>query len=317
MYHFTPPTKAHRVRVGAADPSEGLGSIPPKYLDANPQTCQKKPGRSKLRELRRSYTMILLGRGFHMAIVVVVAPILARITQKAFAMSINTQGYAIRRNSSCGDEEVKCHKTWENDLAITMACCPHDSHCNDSGQPNTICCPNGLNCTKEIESKPPTCADQRWNMYDKEGAFCCEQDQSGFYIENSIWVGCYLDSSSVNGNYIGLPVLSTGERERAAHYNPCRSIESLTFLGFSLVRLSIHIYRDIIIIIYFVRDCNINNVGSRLNRRLNLHQHGRDCRRDYRRRCRRRPYPRRALLSVAIAENPRSTTSTLPTTPSA
>ncbi|KAJ5172831.1 hypothetical protein N7492_005424 [Penicillium capsulatum] len=130
-------------------------------------------------------------------------------------MSFNTPGYAIRRNSSCGDEEVKCHKTWENDLAITMACCPKDSHCNNSGQPNTICCPNGLNCTQEIESKRPTCADQRWDLYDKDGEFCCEKDQWGYFIDNSIWVGCYTNSGDVNGKYIGLPVISTGSASTA------------------------------------------------------------------------------------------------------
>lgn len=214
-------------------------------------------------------------------------------------MSTNTQGYAIRRNSTCGDEEVKCHQTWENDLAVTMACCPQNSHCNNSGQPNDICCPNGLNCTKEIESKPATCADQRWNLYDKDGEFCCEHDQSGYFIENSIWVGCYTDASDVDGNYIGLPILSTGEMR----FNP-RPIRLLT----SFARFAIHPNRKIqYICIYRDIDIDIDiNVGGRLNRRL-THQHGRHRRWYRRRRRRRRCHPHRAILPAAIAKTSRST----------
>lgn len=123
----------------------------------------------------------------------------------------STQGFAIRRNGTCSAQETKCQQTWKDGLTTTIACCPNDTSCSNSGQPNTICCPNGLNCTQEIEAKKPACANPTWDLYEQDGYFCCEPDQAGYYIRNTIWVGCYSPSTHVSGKYLGLPVYTHGK----------------------------------------------------------------------------------------------------------
>lgn len=144
--------------------------------------------------------------------------------------SPDIQGYAIRRNNTCSEGEVYCQQTWNT----TEACCPKNSFCSNSGEPNTICCPNPLNCTQSIEAEAPTCADKGWNLYNHDGPFCCEADQQGYYILNSILVGCFNGTGDVTGVYQALPVISSGQYDSTRYaWRICESsISDICYMFF-------------------------------------------------------------------------------------
>ncbi|KAJ5820497.1 hypothetical protein N7474_006088 [Penicillium riverlandense] len=106
-------------------------------------------------------------------------------------MSSSIPGYAVRRNNTCGAGEQSCANTWGS----MHSCCPDGSFCFDSntGIANMICCPSGLNCTSVLQSNP-SCAQPIWDLYSYDGLFCCEQENYGFYVENTVWVGCASQS---------------------------------------------------------------------------------------------------------------------------
>ncbi|CAG8049657.1 unnamed protein product [Penicillium olsonii] len=125
-------------------------------------------------------------------------------------MTEYVQGYAIRRNESCADNEQKCTKkaTWGD----YQACCPGNSFCYDSdtGIPNMMCCPMGnTNCTQSVQEEK-SCANSTWNLYNWRGYFCCEQGQPGFYVNDRVLVGCSEDSKPGNSSFKLLDILSTG-----------------------------------------------------------------------------------------------------------
>ncbi|KAJ5767075.1 uncharacterized protein N7511_004691 [Penicillium nucicola] len=119
------------------------------------------------------------------------------------------EGYALRRNNTCGDTEKKCtpNATWDD----WQACCPGNSFCFDSqaSQANFICCEDTLNCTASIATEP-TCADKSWNLFNSTGYFCCEEDQSAFNVDGTVWVGCADPGFSGGSKYIALDPSSVG-----------------------------------------------------------------------------------------------------------
>ncbi|TPR04840.1 Protein kinase domain family protein [Aspergillus niger] len=120
--------------------------------------------------------------------------------------SSDIQGYAIRRNNSCLSDEVGCGRTWET----WHACCPSGSKCpgKEYSIQNNVCCPTWTDCTSEI--KPAVCANSTWNMYDYDGYFCCTQDESGFRLKGTDWVGCLSPDSPGNASYSALRLISSG-----------------------------------------------------------------------------------------------------------
>ncbi|GLA26468.1 hypothetical protein M752DRAFT_236206 [Aspergillus phoenicis ATCC 13157] len=119
--------------------------------------------------------------------------------------SSDIQGYAIRRNNSCLSDEVGCGKTWDT----WHACCPSGSKCpgKEYSIQNNVCCPTWTDCTSEI--KPAVCANSTWNMYDYDGYFCCTQDESGFRLKGTDWVGCLSPDSPGNASYSALRLIGT------------------------------------------------------------------------------------------------------------
>lgn len=117
------------------------------------------------------------------------------------------KGYAIRRNNSCLSDEVGCGRTWET----WHACCPSGSKCpgKEYSIQNNVCCPTWTDCTSEI--KPATCANSSWNMYDYDGYFCCTEDESGFRLKGTDWVGCLSPDSPGNASYSALRLIATSE----------------------------------------------------------------------------------------------------------
>ncbi|GFN17206.1 hypothetical protein AtubIFM55763_004357 [Aspergillus tubingensis] len=115
------------------------------------------------------------------------------------------KGYAIRRNNSCLSDEVGCGRTWET----WHACCPSGSKCpgKEYSIQNNVCCPTWTDCTSEI--KPATCANSSWNMYDYDGYFCCTEDESGFRLKGTDWVGCLSPDSPGNASYSALRLIAT------------------------------------------------------------------------------------------------------------
>lgn len=118
------------------------------------------------------------------------------------------QGYPLRRNNSCNAGEEPCGNTWES----FWACCPGNSQCLDSkatGINNFICCPNSLNCSSVL-AESPTCADTTWDLYNSTGYFCCESDNPGFAVQNTVLVGCLDADAPQNNSYNALKPSSTG-----------------------------------------------------------------------------------------------------------
>jgi hypothetical protein len=121
----------------------------------------------------------------------------------------SVEGYALRRNNTCGNSEVTCteNATWDN----WQACCPQNSFCFDSkaSQANFICCENQFNCTSRIATAP-TCADKSWNLFNSTGYFCCEEDQVAFNVDKTVWVGCADPGFAAGSEYISLETSSVG-----------------------------------------------------------------------------------------------------------
>ncbi|CAG8417065.1 unnamed protein product [Penicillium salamii] len=132
-------------------------------------------------------------------------------------MSEFVEGYAIRRNESCAANEQKCTNngpTWGD----YQACCPGNSFCYDSdtGISNIMCCAQGndYNCTASV-AKSPSCANKKWNLFDWRGYFCCEEDDSGFYVQDRVLVGCSESKNPGNSSFKILDVLSAGSTATA------------------------------------------------------------------------------------------------------
>jgi hypothetical protein len=83
-----------------------------------------------------------------------------------------------------------------------------------------ICCPSGLNCTSVLQSDP-ACAIPSWNMYAYDGAFCCPSNEFGFYVDNTVWVGCAGQGYS-GGNDRLLKVIQSGQCP-TEQYNPIKT----------------------------------------------------------------------------------------------
>ncbi|KAK2757101.1 hypothetical protein FQN54_005070 [Arachnomyces sp. PD_36] len=87
-------------------------------------------------------------------------------------------GFAIRRNGSCLSSESECYATWGG----FWGCCPGEATCPGADQwiANNVCCPGNADCTGQLNEKPH-CADESWTMFEREGYFCCEKGQFGFW----------------------------------------------------------------------------------------------------------------------------------------
>ncbi|EAW07103.1 uncharacterized protein ACLA_018070 [Aspergillus clavatus NRRL 1] len=134
------------------------------------------------------------------------------------------EGYAVRRNSPCLEGEFSCGSTWSKSW---YACCPHGSVCPgaETNYDNQICCPSMMNCTAYIDN-PPVCADKTWDLYDHDGAFCCEQGQKGFRVRDTVWVGCLGNDTAADPKYIGLTPISKGAALTTSTPKPSLSVSS-------------------------------------------------------------------------------------------
>ncbi|KAI2995002.1 hypothetical protein CBS147346_10152 [Aspergillus niger] len=131
-------------------------------------------------------------------------------------MTTDMEGYAIRRNNSCLSDEVGCGKTWDD----WHACCPHGSYCPGSrySVANNVCCPSWTDCTADID--PPACANSTWSMHNYTGYFCCSEDQSGFMLKGTDWVGCLDSDSPGNASYSALKLISYATSTASATSTP-------------------------------------------------------------------------------------------------
>ncbi|KAJ5705235.1 hypothetical protein N7536_000924 [Penicillium majusculum] len=105
------------------------------------------------------------------------------------------EGYSLRRNGTCLDNERDCGGTWRS----FRRCCPGNTHCPaEEGAPG-ICCPTTKNCEAALNNKA-RCANSTADLYNvqkTEGYFCCTDDTLGVYTVSRGYVGC-AEAQDVN-----------------------------------------------------------------------------------------------------------------------
>ncbi|OAF98592.1 uncharacterized protein CC84DRAFT_1132547 [Paraphaeosphaeria sporulosa] len=123
-----------------------------------------------------------------------------------------SQGFAIRRGSSCLPQETICGDT----VAPFRGCCPSGFACPK--QYNIACCPPGSNCTSGIALEP-LCANATWDLYDNNGVFCCEPGAAGFKRGDSD--GCAEYGLDLENQQVTLlKLLQKGNLSSSDAFNP-------------------------------------------------------------------------------------------------
>jgi len=93
-------------------------------------------------------------------------------------------GWAIRRDGRCPPNSEVGHGTWGS----WWACCPVPTDAWAATNNNTRC------DQRSVQEDPPAqCANSTWSLWYREGYFCCEHNQLGYYYEDNS-VGCATKS---------------------------------------------------------------------------------------------------------------------------